>query len=188
MPWSSLGVALPARIEEGPIMEDTNQAVQDAARSSTPIPPVVAPVLMMAFWMLVGGAAGIKIMQSIWHFLGFGLGDVTIAVPVGGVVGALGGALLGLIRNPRLLVLLMAVYAGSAAGAVAGKLPWGDIGEIGGQVAGAMVGGIAWATWWFIEHRNESTLRARVSHSARRIIPDSSQQEVVPPGLGVPPA
>jgi len=72
-------------------------------------------------------------------------------VPVGGGVGALGGALLGLISNPRLLVLLMAVFAGSAAGAVAGKLPWGDIGEIGGQVAGGLVGGIAWAAWLYFE-------------------------------------
>jgi uncharacterized membrane protein len=88
---------------------------------------------MMAFWMLLGEAAGVKIMQSIWHFLGVGIGEVAIAVPVGGVIGALVGALLGLISNPRMLVLLMAVFAASAAGAVAGKLPWGEIGEIGGQ-------------------------------------------------------
>ena len=87
---------------------------------------------MMAFWMLLGAAAGIKTMQSIWHLFGVAAGDVAIAVPVGGVVGAVAGAFLGLISNPRLLVLLMAVFAGSAAGAIAGRLPWGDIGEIGG--------------------------------------------------------
>ena len=105
---------------------------------------------MMVFWMILGGAAGIKLMQSIWRFLAVDVGIVTIAVPVGGVVGALGGALLGIIWNPRLLVLMMAMYAGSAAGAVAGRLPWGDIGEIGGQVVGGLVGGIAWAVWLFV--------------------------------------
>jgi hypothetical protein len=131
----------------------------------------LAPVLMMAFWALLGGAAGIKIMQSIWSFLGFGGGEVAVAIPVGGVVGALAGALLGLIRNPRCLVLLMAVFAGSSAGAVAGKVPWGEIGEIGGQVAGGLVGGIAWATWLFIERKNESTPGARNFHLGTQRIP-----------------
>ena len=39
---------------------------------------------MVVFWMLLGGAAGIKIMESIWHFLGVESGELTIAVPVGG--------------------------------------------------------------------------------------------------------
>ena len=30
-----------------------------------PFLPVLAPVLMMVFWMLLGGAAGIKMMESI---------------------------------------------------------------------------------------------------------------------------
>jgi hypothetical protein len=137
---------LPQRCEEE-ITEDTQQGVPDAATSSSLISPNLAPILMMAFWMLLGGASGIKLMQSIWPFLGFGGGVVTIAVPVGGAVGALAGALLGLIRNPRWLVLLMAVFAGSAAGAVAGKVSWGEIGELGGQVAGGLVGGLTWATW-----------------------------------------
>ena len=115
-----------------------------------PTQPPLAPLLMMAFWMLLGGAAGIKIMLSIWHLLGVDVGAVAIAVPVGGVVGALAGALLGLINKPRMLMLLMAVFAGSAAGSVAGKLAWGEIGEIGGQVAGGLVGGMAWAVWMFI--------------------------------------
>jgi hypothetical protein len=125
------------------------ETLRGADRPTGPLPPL-APLLMMAFWMLLGGAAGIKIMQSIWRFFDLGIGEVAIAVPVGGVVGALAGALLGLISNPRLLVLLMAVFAGSAAGAVAGKLFWGEIGDFGGKVAGGLVGGIAWAVWLFI--------------------------------------
>ena len=105
---------------------------------------------MMAFWMLLGGAAGIKLAQSLWQMIGWHTGEVSIAVPVGGVVGALAGAALGLIRNPRLLVLLMAVFAGASAGGVAGRIAWGEIGEIGGQVIGGLVGGIAWATWLFL--------------------------------------
>lgn len=119
------------------------------ASGPTGISPPLAPILMMIFWMLLGGAAGIKLTQSIWRVLGLS-GEVSIAVPVGSVVGALVGALLGLITNPRLLVLLMAVFAGSTAGAVAGKLAWGDIGEIGGQVVGGLVGGAAWAVWLFL--------------------------------------
>lgn len=137
------------------------KAKQKAGAMPSTTPPArlpLAPLMMMAFWMLLGGAAGIRAAQSIWHLLDVDVGAVTIAVPLGGAVGALAGALLGLISNPRMLVRLMAVFAGSAAGAVAGKVPWGEIGEIGGQVAGAAVGGIAWATWLFIELRNESAL------------------------------
>jgi hypothetical protein len=113
---------------------------------------------MMVFWMLLGGAAGTKIMQSIWRLLGVEVGQVTIAVPIGGALGALIGALLGLITNPRWLVLLMAVFAGSAAGGVAAAIPWGDIGEIAGQVAGGLVGGIAWAIWLILGRGNEPKL------------------------------
>lgn len=150
-------------------MADTQRAVPDATVAPMPVPPVAAPVLMMIFWMLLGGAAGIKIVQGIWPFFGFGGGEVAIAIPVGSVAGAVGGALLGLIRNPRSLVLLMAVYAGSAAGAVAGKVTWGEIGEIAGQVGGGVIGGIAWATWLMIERRKESTPGARVFLNTRRI-------------------
>jgi hypothetical protein len=112
-----------------------------------------APALMAVFWILLGGAAGINITQGIWHLLDFQIGDIAIAVPVGGVIGALAGALLGMVKNPRLLVLLMAVFAGSAAGGVAGRLPWGTIGEIGGQAAGGLVGGFAWAAWLYLGAR-----------------------------------
>jgi hypothetical protein len=139
-------------------MEDTEQAVPDAARSTPPIPPVFAPILMMVFWMLLGGAAGIKIMQGIWRFFEVGVGELTIAVPIGGAVGALAGALLGLINNPRLMVLLMAVFAGTSAGGIAGQLPWGNVGEIGGQVAGGLVGGIVWAVWLLMGRSKELKL------------------------------
>jgi len=138
--------------------QDTPPAVPDAAKSTLPIPPVLAPMLMMVFWMLLGGAAGIKIMQSVWRFLGVEGGEFSVAVPVGGAVGALAGALLGLIKNPRLLVLLMAVFAGASAGGVAGQLPWGDLGSVGGQIFGGLVGGIAWAIWLLMGRSKEPKL------------------------------
>jgi hypothetical protein len=141
---------------------------------------------MMVFWILLGGAAGIKIMQSIWHLLGVDVGAVAIAVPVGGVMGALAGALLGLISNPRWLVLLMAVFAGASAGGVAGKVPWGEIGQIGGQVAGGVLGVIAWATWLFFGRGKDSkaeqarTATAVVGHPGRAAsrLPQSVPKEV----------
>jgi hypothetical protein len=105
---------------------------------------------MMAFWMLLGAAAGIRLVNSLWHLFGLGAGGASVAVPIGGVAGAAAGAALGRISSPRLLVLLMAVFAGSSAGGVAGELAWGDIGRIGGQVVGGLLGGIAWATWLFV--------------------------------------
>jgi hypothetical protein len=131
-------------------MKSTGQRVPATPGPTTPIPPPLAPILMMTFWMLLGGAAGIKLAQGLWQILGWGPGDVSVAVPAGGVVGALAGALLGLISNPRLLVLLMAVFAGASAGAVAGKLAWGEVGEIVGQVGGGLMGGMAWAVWLFV--------------------------------------
>src|SRR5947208_1086596 len=102
------------------------------------IPP--PPVLMMVFWMLLGGAAGINLMQAVWRLFDWSVGEVSIAVPVGGGAGAVVGVLLGLTRNPRVLVLLLAVFAGSAAGAVAGRLPWGAVGEVSGMAIGGLVG------------------------------------------------
>jgi hypothetical protein len=95
-------------------MKDTLPEVPDAATPNSPIPPVLAPKLLMVFWMLLGGAAGIKITESIWRFRGTESGELTLAVSVGRVVGALAGALLGLIQNPHVLVLLMAVFAGAS--------------------------------------------------------------------------
>ena len=130
-------------------MADDEQAVRGPSPPVSP-PTPLAPALMMAFWALLGGAAGVKLTQSVWQLLGWTDGEVSVAVPVGGVVGAVCGALLGLITRPRLLVLLMAVFAGASAGAVAGQLAWGDVGEVGGQVAGGLVGATAWATWLFL--------------------------------------
>ena len=131
-------------------MENSQHEVSNPSPPAVPIPPVLAPVLMVVFWMLLGGSAGIKIMESIWHFLGVEAGEMTVAVPVGGAAGALVGALLGLIKDPRLLVLLMAMFAGASAGGVAGQLLWGDIGQIGGQFTGTLVGGMAWAIWLWV--------------------------------------
>jgi hypothetical protein len=101
-----------------------NDAEPDARFAPPPALAPLAPALMMAFWALLGAAAGIKATQGVWHALGWG-GPVSVAVPVGGVAGAIAGALLGLITRPRLLVLLTAVFAGASAGAVAGQLAWG---------------------------------------------------------------
>jgi hypothetical protein len=133
-------------------MEDAKQGDRSAPLSILPSPSPLAPVLMLAFWMLLGGATGITAAQRLWHLFGLGAGDVAVAVPVGGVVGAVAGALLGLVTGPRLFVLLMAVFAGVAAGGVAGRLPWGAVGEFAGQAIGGLVGGAAWAVWLFRGH------------------------------------
>lgn len=104
----------------------------------------------MVFWMLLGGAAGIKVTEAIWRCRGAEAGELVVAISAGGVAGATAGAFLGLIQNPRALVLLMATFAGASAGGVAGELPWGDVGQIGGQVVGGMVGGITWAIWLLV--------------------------------------
>jgi hypothetical protein len=127
--------------------------IGSAGRDSIPPPSPLGPLLMMAFWMLLGGAAGINVTQTVWRILGWQVGDIAVAIPVGATVGALCGALLGLITDPRRLVLLMAVFAGASAGAVAGRVPWGGIGELCGQVTGALLGGVAWASWRLFERR-----------------------------------
>ena len=126
-----------------------NDAEPDPRFAPPPALAPVAPALMMAFWALLGAAAGIKITQGMWHAIGSG-GSVSVAAPVGGVAGAIVGALLGLITRPHLLVLLVAVFAGASAGGVAGQLAWGEVGLIGGQAAGGVVGAAAWATWLFV--------------------------------------
>lgn len=128
-------------------MENPGQETGGSPSPTPLIPPPLAPLLMIAFWMLLGGAAGIKLAQSVWRLLGWGGGELSVAVPIGGAIGALVAVLLGLISNPRVLVLLMAVFAGATAGAVAGELAWGSIGNIGGLVVGGLLGATAWATW-----------------------------------------
>jgi hypothetical protein len=66
-------------------MEDSGQKAAIEPLSSLATPLLSERVLMTAFWMLLGGAAGIKVMQNIWHLLGVDVGVVTIAVPVRGV-------------------------------------------------------------------------------------------------------
>jgi hypothetical protein len=51
------------------------------------------------------------------------------------------------------LVLLLAIYAGASAGAVAGRLPWEAVGEVAGVGVGGLVGGLAWAAWLFSGRR-----------------------------------
>src|SRR5205807_3309580 len=78
------------------------------ARPDVPVLP--APGLMLIFWMLLGAASGINLLQIVWHVFGWEVGEISIAVPVGGGVGALVGILLGLVRDPRMLVLVLAVF------------------------------------------------------------------------------
>ncbi len=127
--------------------------MSEPERAGPGLPPPLAPLLMVLFWMLLGAASGINVAQGLWRLVGFAVGDVSIAVPIGGVIGAMVGGALGLITNPRVLVLLMAMFAGAAAGAVAGKVPWGAVGEIGGQLVGAVTGAAAWATWLYLQPR-----------------------------------
>lgn len=138
------------------LMSRTEQNAPSPSQATPPLPAPLAPLLMMVFWMVLGGAAGIKLAQSTWRLLDWGPGEVSIAVPVGGVVGVLAGALLGSISNPNVRVLLMAMFAGASAGAVSGEVFWGEIGEIVGQVAGILLGGITWAIWLFVERNNDA--------------------------------
>jgi hypothetical protein len=70
-------------------MGDKGQEMRKAPRSSPPSSPPLAPApaLMMIFWMLLGGAAGIKLAQSVGQLLGWDTGEISIAVPAGGVIG-----------------------------------------------------------------------------------------------------
>jgi hypothetical protein len=130
----------------GRMVERERSGDQVPVPASPPVAPL-APVLMVGFGMLLGDGSDIRVAHRFLQVLGLEGGRVSIAVLVGGSIGAVGGGLLGLVTNPRLLVLLMRVFAGSAVGAVAGQVAWGGIGQIGGQVAGGLVGGMAWAVW-----------------------------------------
>jgi hypothetical protein len=65
-------------------MKDTKQKGQETPGPTPAIPPPLAAIFMMTFWMLLGGAAGFKLAQSVWQLLGWDTGDVSIAVPAGG--------------------------------------------------------------------------------------------------------
>jgi hypothetical protein len=68
-------------------MMSRERKVPGGGEPTASIPPPLAPLLMMGFWMLLGGAAGIKLAQSTWQLLGWNAGNVAVAVPVGGVAG-----------------------------------------------------------------------------------------------------
>ena len=113
-------------------MENTTHEVSNLSAPPLPLPPGLAPVLMVVFWMLLGGFSRIKVMESIWRFprrtesgiCHRGTGRRR------GVGALLAGALLGLIKDPRLLVLLMAVFAGRLRRwGCAGQLPWEKSGK-----------------------------------------------------------
>jgi hypothetical protein len=107
----------------------------------------LAPRLMLVFWMLLGSVAGINLALSIWRVAGLSAGAFALAVPVGAVVGAVGGGLIGQITRPRLLVLVMAMLAGWSVGALVGGFAWAELGQIAGGFTGALTGGLIWAVW-----------------------------------------
>lgn len=136
----------PFVVRASDIAESPVNDAEPGPRIAPPALALLAPALKMVFWALLGAAAGIKATQGVWHALGWG-GPVSVAVPVGGAAGAVGGARLGFVTRPHLLVLLMAVFAGASAGGVAGQIAWGDLGGVASQAAGGLVGAAAWATW-----------------------------------------
>src|SRR5580704_9740554 len=99
-PCHLVTVSHPSSRAEVAMNMESNPSKPATTPRAVPEVSLLDRVLMAVFWMLLGGAAGIKVLQSVWHFLGFDVGEVTIAVPVGGVLGALVGLLLGMIKNP----------------------------------------------------------------------------------------
>lgn len=122
--------------------------------------PLPAPRIMILFGLLLGAVAGTNFAQFLWRFLGWEVGAISIAVPVGGGIGAACGALVGWVTRPATLVLLGAVFAGWAVGATAGRIAWGSIGEMGGQFTGALAGLAVWACWLFAARRKGNRPKA----------------------------
>jgi hypothetical protein len=119
---------------------------------SSPSPLPAAPRLMLLFGMLLGGVAGINFVQFLWKMFGWTVGRYSIALPVGAVLGACGGALAGRVSDPGVLVLFAGLFAGWATGSTAGKQAWGDVGALAGQFIGAAAGVLVWLAW-FLVHR-----------------------------------
>jgi hypothetical protein len=72
-----------------PSRKETMQEGEGMTPATPSPPPPLAPhLLMIAFLMLLGSAAGIRIALSIRQFLDWSAGSVSIAVPIGGVIGA----------------------------------------------------------------------------------------------------
>jgi hypothetical protein len=133
-------------------MDRTDSAGAKEEVKSQPPPALspllpVAPQLMLVFWMLLGSVAGINLALGLWRAVGLRAGAFAVAVPVGGVVGAVGGRLVGQITRPHLLVLVMALLAGWSVGALGGRLAWAETGEIAGGSTGALIGGLTWLVW-----------------------------------------
>jgi hypothetical protein len=115
---------------------------------STPLARLpLAPRLMLAFWMLLGSVAGINLALGIWRVAELSVEAFALAVPVGALVGAVGGGLVGQITKPRLLVLVMAMLAGWSMGALVGGFGWAELGQIAGGLTGSLTGGLIWAAW-----------------------------------------
>src|SRR5947209_885253 len=63
-------------------------------------------------------------------------------------------------------------FLGWAVGSTAGRIAWGNVGEIGGQLTGALAGLVVWTAWLLSERRKKKDSKA--------IPPDPS--EGGPPG------
>ncbi len=64
-------------------MAKANRETGGMPFATPPTLPPSMPLLMMVFWMLLGGAAGVKLAQTMWQLLGWSAGGVSVAVPVG---------------------------------------------------------------------------------------------------------
>ncbi len=138
---------------------DEGKAAKPGQQSSGPSLPV-APRLMLIFGVLLGGVAGINFVQFLWKMFGWTVGRYSIALPVGAVLGACGGALAAKISDPCVLVLFAGLFAGWATGNTAGKQAWGDVGALAGQFIGAAVGVLAWLAWFRV-HRAKQPLEGQ---------------------------
>jgi len=134
---------------------DEGKPVKHGQQSPSPPSLPVAPRLMLLFGVLLGGVAGINFVQFLWKMLGWTVGHYSIALPVGAVLGACGGALAGRVSDPRVLVLFAGLFAGWATGGTAGKQAWGDVGALAGQFIGAAAGVVVWLAWFLVDRAKQ---------------------------------
>lgn len=130
-------------------------AKQHVQSPSPPVAPQLPmdPRLVILFGMLLGAVAGVTFAQVVWKLAGLTVGAITIAVPVGGIGGAVGGGLIARITSPQLLVLVMALLAGWSVGALSGGLAWAETGKLAGGFLGMLLGGLTWTVWWYRERK-----------------------------------